>query len=737
MAGLELWGGIECTINRIGNRFHDQAELSGHDRRSADIARIERLGIRTLRYPVLWEAVAPHGIAGADWTLPDERLGLLRQYGINPIVGLLHHGSGPRDTSLIDGAFPEKFAEYAAAVASRYPWVSHYTPINEPLTTARFSALYGHWYPHAKDDRSFVRAVMNQCRATVMAMAAIRKINPRAQLVQTDDLGRTFSIRKLAYQRRFDNHRRWLAWDLLCGRLDTHHPLRRYLIAAGARPSEINWFASNACPPNVIGINHYVTSNRYLHQDERWCDRALWGGNGREDYADTEAVRVLAGGGGGVDTVLEEAWQRYRIPLAITETHLGCSRDEQLRWLYDVWQAAISARTRGTDVLAVTAWALLGSYDWDSLLTDFCGHYEPGAYDVRGPGRPRLTALGRLVSRLTHGPDTPEALAAEFPSIREPGWWRRSSRYLPHCAGVHVGPVASVAHRSGSRSILITGATGTLGQAYARICEERGIAYVACGRTTLDIGESASINAALDAIRPWAVINAAGYVRIDAAETDSERCYRENTDGPVKLASECQRRGLPFLTFSSDLVFDGSHQAPYVESDAVKPLNVYGLSKASAEKAVLEKYPGALVVRTSAFFGPWDRYNFVTRALETLETGNCFSATEDMSVSPTYVPDLAHASLDLMQDGECGIWHLANRGTVTWAELARRAAGIAGVGVLRVVTADPSGNGSTAPRPRYSALGTERGLIMPELDNALARYVSQRASLSCSENYVR
>src|SRR3712207_7520391 len=66
------------------------------------------------------------------------------------------------------------FRSYAGAVARRYPWVSDYTPVNEPLTTARFSALYGHWYPHAKDDRSFARALLNQCRAVVLAMAAIR-----------------------------------------------------------------------------------------------------------------------------------------------------------------------------------------------------------------------------------------------------------------------------------------------------------------------------------------------------------------------------------------------------------------------------------------------------------------------------------------------------------------------------------------------------------------------------------
>lgn len=728
MNRLELWGGIECTINRVGDRFYNQTALSGHDHRRADIEQIACLGIRTLRYPVLWESTAPQGVANADWRVADERLPLLREHGITPIVGLLHHGSGPLFTSLVDPGFPQHFAEYAGAVAARFPWICHYTPINEPLTTARFSALYGHWYPHRRDDRSFVRALLNQCAATVLAMGAIRKFNPDAQLIQTDDLGKTFSTRSLAYQARFDNRRRWLAWDLLCGRVDADHPLRKYLLESGARPRELDWLVEKACSPDMIGVNHYVTSNRYLHQDERWSDREHWGGNGRETYGDTEAVRVLDGRGGGLDVLLNDAWQRYRIPLAVTEVHLGCSRDEQLRWLHDAWKAAQNARIRGVDVRAVTAWALYGSFDWDSLLTQFPGHYEPGAFDVRGPGMPRRTALGRLIGELANGRDAPGSLIDGFPALGGPGWWRRDSRFLSGCAGVHVGPPKPRLPKVVPRPVLIAGAGGTLGHAFARICEERGLEHVACTRPELDISSHASIAAALDEIRPWAVINAAGYVRIDAAEADFNRCYRENRDGAVALARACESRGMSFLTFSTDMVFDGEGEVPYVESDPVRPLNVYGRSKADAETRVLNCYPGALVVRTSAFFGPWDRCNFVTLALDSLETGGDFSAAEDLIVSPTYVPDLAHASLDLLLDGESGIWHLANRGAVSWAALAHQAARQAGIEAPRVVRSSLEEGVPRAARPRYSALGTERGVVMPDLEDALARYVLKRAS---------
>src|SRR5689334_1999480 len=212
---LELWAGIECTVNRVGNIYFDQLERNGHAARINDLDLIAGLGIRTLRYPVLWERTAPLGLDRADWTWADARLTRLRQLGIKLIVGLLHHGSGPPYTSLIDPAFAAEFAGYARAVAERYECVENYTPVNEPLTTARFSGLYGHWYPHGQDGLVFAQALLAECRATVLAMRAIREINPAARLIQTEDLGKTYSTPQLTYQAEFENERRWLTFDLL------------------------------------------------------------------------------------------------------------------------------------------------------------------------------------------------------------------------------------------------------------------------------------------------------------------------------------------------------------------------------------------------------------------------------------------------------------------------------------------------------------------------------------------
>ena len=112
---------MECTVNRVGDDYCDQIELSGHRNRLDDLDLFAGLGVRALRYPVLWEHVAPHGPERADWSFADERLSLLREISVRPIVGLVHHGSSPRHTNLLDAQFADGLAEFAAAVAERFP----------------------------------------------------------------------------------------------------------------------------------------------------------------------------------------------------------------------------------------------------------------------------------------------------------------------------------------------------------------------------------------------------------------------------------------------------------------------------------------------------------------------------------------------------------------------------------------------------------------------------------------
>jgi dTDP-4-dehydrorhamnose reductase len=714
---MQLWGGIECTLNRVGERFFCQLTTSGHAGRIDDLDRFAALGIRVLRYPLLWERLAPDGLEHARWGWADERLQRLRSLGIAPIAGLVHHGSGPAWTSLADESFAPGLERYAAAIARRYPWIESYTPVNEPLTTARFSGLYGHWYPHGRDERAFGRVLLNQCRATVLAMRAVRAVNSEARLVQTDDLSRTWSTPAMAYQADFQNELRWLAWDLLYGRVGRQHPLWWWLTHdCGCGERELLWFAENPCPPDIVGLNYYVTSERYLDERIEHFPECTHGGNGRDRYADTEAVRAIAQPPDIAGRIFE-AWERYRLPLAITEAHLDAGREDQLRWIRDIWNAALAARRQGADVRAVTLWALLGAFDWNSLVTRSSGYYETGVFDLRSDP-PRATALAALACDLARG-NTPS-----HPVLDGEGWWRRPQR-LQHAPAVLRSvplPRELESDPDSQRPVLIAGATGTLGRAFARICRARGIAHRALTRTQLDIANGRSVEDVMQRWRPWAVINAAGYVRVDDAEADASRCFRENTTGPQLLAQACADLGVRFLTFSSDLVFDGTQDRGYVEADTPAPLNVYGHSKARAEQFVLERNPQALIVRTSAFFGPWDEHNFISLALRALARGQPFTAASDLVVSPTYVPDLVHTSLDLLIDAQSGIWHLANDCALSWLELAARAAHAAGIETKRLESRHSSELHLPAQRPAYSALSSNRGRIMPSLDDALRRY---------------
>lgn len=497
----------------------------------------------------------------------------------------------------------------------------------------------------------------------------------------------------------------------------------------GIDEAELNWFLENPCPPDVLGINHYVTSERFLDERTEHYPACSHGGNGVHNYADVEAVRVCAEGTAGPRALMKETWERYGLPLAVTEVHLGCTREEQLRWLKEVWDGAVSLRHEGVDVRAVTAWSLLGAYDWNSLVTRAEGYYEPGVFDLRGP-RPRPTAIARMIRDLATGQ------LPDHPVLDTPGWWHRPERLLypsVSCRSNDLGKEqfldfgkTEINNPKSRRPLAIIGARGTLDRAFARLCDLRGIQYHLLTRQEMDITDPVSVDAALTQLNPWAVVNAAGYVRVDDAEREPDACLRVNAQGPAILAASCARQGVPLLTFSSDLVFDGACTTPYVESNAVAPLNVYGRSKVEAEVRVLKAHRCALVIRTSAFFGRWDEYNFVTIALRQLAAGQTFVAAEDSVVSPTYVPDLVNTSLDLLIDGECGLWHLANKSAIAWADWARLAASIAGVDASRVEARPTRELGLVAPRPTYSVLGSERGILLPSLDNAMSRYFDER-----------
>jgi len=372
-----------------------------------------------------------------------------------------------------------------------------------------------------------------------------------------------------------------------------------------------------------------------------------------------------------------------------------------VRWLSDVWNAAAKIRREGAEVRAVTIWSLFGAQDWNTLLTCRGGFYEPGAFDVRG-AKPRPTALARAARALaTEG-------TFDHPVLDAPGWWARDERFYITGAGVSAG-------RSWPpRRLVITGATGTLGRALSRLCRRRGLDHVLLSRQDMDIANADEVETMVERYRPWAIINAAGYVRVADAAGEQERCFRENVRGAELIGQVSARHGIRFVTFSSNLVFNGRLGRAYVEPDLIGPTCPYGRSKAQAEARVSASCPDALVVRTSAFFGPWDTYNFVHQTLSQLAAGQRVTLSTAQLVSPTYVPDLADAVLDLLVDEETGIWHLTNAGIISWYEFGRLVAAGAGLASDSIVPVTGAS--------RNTALTSVRGQLMPSLDDAIRRF---------------
>ncbi|MEJ7762551.1 MAG: family 1 glycosylhydrolase [Thermomicrobiales bacterium] len=630
---LEMWGGLECTLNRVGDRFFDQIIASGHDRRPHDLDLFAALGIAAIRYPVLWERIAPGDPGEADWSMADDRLGRLRALGVRPIAGLVHHGSGPLGTDLLDPGFPAKLAAYAGSVARRYPWLAEYTPVNEPLTTARFSALYGHWYPHHRDESTFYRAVVTQCRGVAAAMRAIRDVNPAARLIQTEDLGEVFARPSLVAQAEYENERRWLSLDLLTGRVAPDHPFWSCLLDTGIAERDLWDLVERPCPPDVIGVNHYLTSERML--DDRLDRYPPWthGGNGRDAYADVEAVRVCTDGPGGWDRLLRAAWQRYGLPVAATEVHLSCTREEQLRWLADVWDTAGSLRRDGVDVRAVTAWSLLGSFGWNRLVTEEGGDYEPGVFDLRASS-PRPTALASLVRELATGA-TPS-----HPSLAVPGWWRRPSRfhYPPvNHSGEDILVETSPEIPPGAPGILVIGPDGPTRAALVWSCAVRGIP----GDVREDPPRSQWASAVRGHIaerRPWAVVITSGLDDVGPGEVEAVAVACAAAGVAMALCPSGPASPAPAARLT---VVTGSRtdQAGSTPGETVRPV----------ERLVLGAHPGALVV----LGGP--------RFSATLESGTRIAYPPDIHRGDD-ARDLADSCIDLLTDGERGVWQVARPG---------------------------------------------------------------------------
>lgn len=252
------------------------------------------------------------------------------------------------------------------------------------------------------------------------------------------------------------------------------------------------------------------------------------------------------------------------------------------------------------------------------------------------------------------------------------------------------------------RRILVTGATGQVGTALRDVLLDA----VFLTRRDLDLTDTRSIARVVGSFRPSAVINAAAYTNVDLAEREEARATLVNGEAVGVLAATCSDLSIPFVTYSSDYVFDGRASAPYIESDAVGPVGAYGRSKLVGERLALDRNPETLVVRTSWVISATHE-NFVSTMLRLAARGPV-RVVDDQQGKPTIAADLAAATAEALSSGLRGIVHLANAGETTWCGLASAAVRLGGLDPLLVQPCSTREYPTDAVRPAYSVLGTER-----------------------------
>ncbi|MEO6906174.1 MAG: family 1 glycosylhydrolase [Ginsengibacter sp.] len=374
--------GIENSYPNIilpdGSRKRiDEMEKCGHYKYwQTDFLLVKEMGIEYLRYgpPYYSTHVAP---GKYDWTFTDQVFNRLKELDIVPIVDLCHFGVPDWLGDFQNPDFPFYFAEYAEAFARRFPYLQLYTPINEIFIAAMFSAQYGWWNECLKSDETFVTALKNICKANVMAMHAILRIQPEATFIQSESSEYFHAIDPAASPlARFLNQKRFLSLDLTYG-----YPLNvtmyNYLISNGMTPEEYRWFTDNQVKARcVMGNDYYVTNEHIVHPDGR-----------------TQASGEIFG----YYVITSQYFRRYRLPIMHTETNIKMPASQE--WLLKQWANVHRLKHDGIPVIGFTWYSLTHQVDWDSALRNDVGNINKlGLYDLER----KIMPVGRAYKKLIH-----------------------------------------------------------------------------------------------------------------------------------------------------------------------------------------------------------------------------------------------------------------------------------------------------------------------------------------------
>jgi dTDP-4-dehydrorhamnose reductase len=281
---------------------------------------------------------------------------------------------------------------------------------------------------------------------------------------------------------------------------------------------------------------------------------------------------------------------------------------------------------------------------------------------------------------------------------------------------------------------VVFGAAGQLGAELVGELKRRGFSVAGWDRNGVDITDSSAVEQALSRFDPQVVFNCAAYNQVDVAEQEPQAAFLVNGLAVRNLAVACRQIDARLVHFSTDYVFDGFARHPYAEDDSPHPLSAYAVSKLAGELYAQAYLETALVVRTSGVFGvgalATPRGNFVELMLRLATGRRPIRVVEDHVASPTYAPLLASRTLDLVDRGQSGVFHVGGGAPISWFQFARAIFEAAGLEPMLLATNEREYR-TPARRPKYSALSNAKmeriGLEpMPPLSQALVAYFAQR-----------
>jgi dTDP-4-dehydrorhamnose reductase len=288
-----------------------------------------------------------------------------------------------------------------------------------------------------------------------------------------------------------------------------------------------------------------------------------------------------------------------------------------------------------------------------------------------------------------------------------------------------------------SKKAVVFGASGQLGVELCAELRRRGYKVFNYERARIDIANAEQVEAALAGLDPDFVFNAAAYNQVDVAEQEPRAAFEANALAVRNLAIACRQSDARLVHFSTDYVFDGKLGRPYVETDETHPLGAYAVSKLAGELYARAYSDKALVIRTSGVFGPGAlqtrRGNFPELMLRLAREDKPIRVVEDHVASPTFAPALAARSVDLVERGLTGVFHLGGGEAISWFEFAHLIFRKAGIENVDFKPTNEREYRTVAVRPKFSALANERlkdtGIApMPALEEAVEEYLKLRGA---------